>query len=139
LGWTLVGIGALEAANITFTLLILRATKLLEEGRSVTGAVIVAVSLFLGYRLAGAAAATVSGRAMDRHGALPWLEGASLLLLGAYALFALTHGGVAQLALAFVMAGAALGIVETAEQVTVARAAPEHTRALAFGAVNALQ
>jgi hypothetical protein len=139
LGWTLVGIGALEAANITFTLLILRATKLLEEGRSVTGAVIVAVSLFLGYRLAGAAAATVGGRAMDRHGALPWLEGASLLLLGAYALFALTHGGVAQLALAFVMAGAALGIVETAEQVAVARAAPEHTRALAFGAVTALQ
>jgi hypothetical protein len=62
LSWTLVGIGALEAANITFTLLILRATKLLEEGRSVTGAVIVAVSLFLGYRLAGAAAATVGGQ-----------------------------------------------------------------------------
>jgi MFS family permease len=139
LGWTLAAIGALEAANITLTLLILRATALFEHERSVNSAVVLAIFLFLGYRLAGAVAAVASGRGIDRQGPAPWLGGAAITLLAAYAVFAQSSGGVASIAIAFVLAGAAVGVVETGEAVAVARAAPEHARALAFGAVGALQ
>jgi MFS family permease len=139
LGWTLAGIGALEAANITFTLLILRATTLFEESRSVDSAVIIAILLFCGYRLAGALAGAIGGRRIDRDGPLRWLASASLTLLVAYAIFARTGGEVIAVAIAFALAGAAVGIVETAEGVAVADAAPEHARSLAFGAVTALQ
>jgi MFS family permease len=139
LGWTLAGVAVLEAANISFTLLILRAEKLLEEGSDVNEAVIVAVTLFVGYRVAALAAGAIGGRAIDAAGPAPALAMGSMALLGAYVLFAETAGGVAVLAVAFVLAGAGLGLAETGEHVAVAKLAPPHARALAFGAVTALQ
>jgi len=139
LGWTLAGIAVLEAANISFTLLILRAEKLLEEGGDVNQAVIVAVTLFVGYRLAALAAGAIGGRAIDAAGAGLALALGSTGLLGAYILFAETDGAVAVIVVAFVLAGAGLGLAETGEHVAVAKLAPPHARALAFGAVTALQ
>jgi MFS family permease len=139
LGWTFAGVAALEAANISFTLLILRAEKLLEHGHGVNGAVIVAVTLFVGYRLAALAAGAIGGRAIDVVGPAPALAVGAMGLLGAYVLFAETGAGVAVIAVAFVLAGAGLGLAETGEHVAVARLAPPHARALAFGALSALQ
>ena len=139
LGWTLAGIAVLEAANISFTLLILRAEKLLEDGGDVNHAVIVAVTLFVGYRLAALAAGAIGGRAIDAAGPGLALALGSTGLLGAYILFAETGGAIAVIAVAFVLAGAGLGLAETGEHVAVAKLAPPHARALAFGAVTALQ
>jgi MFS transporter len=139
LGWTLAGIALLEAANISFTLLILRAEKLLEDGGDVNQAVIVAVTLFVGYRLAALAAGALGGRAIDAAGPGLALALGSSGLLGAYILFAETGGAIAVIAVAFVLAGAGLGLAETGEHVAVATFAPPHARALAFGAVTALQ
>jgi predicted MFS family arabinose efflux permease len=139
LGWTFAGVAALEAANISFTLLILRAEKLLEEGHDINGAVIVAVTLFVGYRLAALAAGAIGGRAIDVIGPAPALALGAMGLLGAYVLFAETSGTVAVIAVAFVLAGTGLGLAETGEHVAVARLAPPHARALAFGALSALQ
>jgi hypothetical protein len=130
LGWTLAGVAVLEAANISFTLLILRAEKLLEEGRDINQAVIVAVTLFVGYRLAALAAGAIGGRAIDAAGPAPALALGSMGLLGAYVLFAETSGAVAVIAVAFVLAGAGLGLAETGEHVAVAKLAPPHARAL---------
>jgi MFS family permease len=139
LRFTFAGIAAVEAANISFTLLILRATKLLEEERGLTSAVVVALTLFVGYRLAAAAAGLLGGRALDGLGARGVLSAGSVALLAAYVLFAETSGGVASLALAFVLAGTGLGLIETAEQAAVARRAAPDDRALAFGVLTALQ
>jgi predicted MFS family arabinose efflux permease len=139
LGLTLAGIAVLEAANISFTLLILRATKLLEESRTVDEAVMVAVALFLGYRLAAVIAALAGGRLIDATNAPLALATGSLALLAAYVLFAGTSGGVTVLGLAFVLAGVGLGLAETGEHVAVGQVAAPEARALAFGAVTALQ
>ncbi|HYY21044.1 MAG TPA: MFS transporter [Thermoleophilaceae bacterium] len=139
LGWTFAGVAALEAANISFTLLILRAEKLLEHTHTVNGAVIVAVTLFVGYRLAALVAGAIGGRAIDVVGAGPALALGAMALLGAYVLFAETGAAVAVIAVAFVLAGAGLGLAETGEHVAVAKLAPPHARALAFGALSALQ
>jgi MFS family permease len=139
LGWTLAGVALLEAANISFTLLILRAEKLLEEGRDVNQAVIVAVTLFVGYRITALVASAIGGRAIDAAGPGLALALGSTGLLGAYVLFAETGGAIAVIAVAFALAGAGLGLAETGEHVAVAKLAPPHARALAFGAVTALQ
>jgi hypothetical protein len=139
LGWTFAGVAALEAANISFTLLILRAEKLLEHSHDVNGAVIVAVTLFVGYRLAALAAGAIGGCAIDAVGPAPALALGAMGLLGAYVLFAETGPAVAVIAVAFVLAGVGLGLAETGEHVAVARLAPPHARALAFGTLSALQ
>jgi MFS family permease len=139
LRWTLAGLATLEAANITLSLLVLRATYLFEEQRSVTSAVIIALVLFIGYRLAAALAASAGGRAIDRHGPLPWLGAASITLLAAYVVFAESSGGIGSIAIAFVLAGLAIGVIETGEAVAVAAAAPAHARGLAFGTLAVLQ
>jgi MFS family permease len=136
---TLVGIGVLEAANISFTLLILRAIKLLEARLAVDTAVVVAVALFVGYRIAAMASGIIGGRVIDAYGVRRPLGAGALCLLVAYVLFAETAGGIAVLAGAFALAGAGIGMVETGEHVAVARRAPPHSRALAFGALTALQ
>jgi MFS family permease len=139
LGSAFAGIAAAEAANISFTLLILRATTLLEEEHGVTTAVLVALTLFVGYRLAACAGGLLGGRAIDRFGVRPVLAVGSLLLLAAYGMFAETTAQTAALAVAFVAAGLGLGLLETAEHAAVARWAPAEDRAFAFGVLGALQ
>lgn len=139
LGGTLLGIGVLEAANISFTLLILRATKLLEESHEIDTAVVVALALFVGYRVAAMTTGILGGRAIDAFGVRRPLAAGAMLLLGAYVLFAETSGGAAALGAAFVLAGAGIGLVETGEHVAIGRRAPAHSLALAFGALTALQ
>ena len=68
-----------------------------------------------------------------------------MLLLGvlcfaaAYIGFALTGANIALLALFFVLAGIAIGLVETAEHAAVAALAPVDLRGSAFGALAAIQ
>ncbi len=139
LGWLLLAIGAFEFGNLAATLLILRATELLNPGRSHQSAVQLALVLYTAYNVAAAAASIPSGHAGDRFG------NTRVLAVGA-ALFALAFVGFAQsgesfmfLGVCFVAAGVAIGCGETAENAAVARLAPEHLRGSAFGMQSALQ
>jgi MFS family permease len=139
LGRLMVGIGAFEVGNIAATLLILRATQLLEPGRGHDGAVELALLLYAGYNLAATISSLPAGRLVDRRGApLVLSAGVGCFLLG-YAGFAATGPSVAILAACFLAAGAGIGCVETAEHAAVASLAPPSLRGSAFGLLAAVQ
>jgi MFS family permease len=139
LGRLLRAIGAFELGNIAATLLILRATDLLEPGHGHERAVEIALLLYAGYNLAATLASVPAGRVVDRRGAVLVLAGGFGCFLLAYAGFAVTGASVVVLALCFAAAGVAIGCVETAEHAAVARLAPEDLRGSAFGLLAGVQ
>lgn len=139
LGHLLVGVSAFEIGNIAATLLILRATELLAPAHGHDTAVKIGLGLYIAYNLAATLASVPGGHLGDRRGSL------LVLLLGvvcfgvAYIGFALTGASIALLATSFVLAGIAIGLVETAENSAVAALAPIDVRGSAFGLLAALQ
>jgi MFS family permease len=139
LGRLMIGIGAFEAGNIAATLLILRATEVLQPGHGHDGAVQIALLLYAGYNLAATLASFPAGRLVDGRGAGLVLTAGVVLFLVAYVGFAATGPSVALLAACFAAAGVAIGCVETAEHAAVARLAPADLRGSAFGLLAAVQ
>jgi MFS family permease len=139
LGRLFIGIGAFEFGNAAATLLILRATELLDETRSHERAVDIALLLYAGYNLAATVASLYSGRLGDRRGSLTVLVIGVAAFAIAYAAFAVTGASTLLLAIAFVTAGVGIGFVETAEHAAVATHAPAHIRGSAFGLLAATQ
>jgi MFS family permease len=139
LGRLMLGVGAFELGNVAATLLILRATDLLEPGRSHDDAVQLALVLYTLYNVAAALTSVPAGRLGDRRGMIRVLAGGVAALGLAYAGFAATGGSLAILALCFLLAGIGIGCAETAEHAAVARLAPENIRGSAFGMLAAVQ
>jgi MFS family permease len=139
IGRLMTGITLFEAANFAAVLLILRATKLLEQRDVLFGAAAMAVLLYVLWRLAAAGASPCAGRAVDRFGPTPVMSVGVGTLLLAYAGFAFVPGTVPQLACCFLLAGAASGAVEAAEHVGVAQVAPADLRWSAFGSLSAVR
>jgi MFS family permease len=133
------GITAFEFGNCAATLLILRATELLEPGRGSAQAATAALWLYVSYNAAATIASVPAGRHADRT------TPRRTLAIGVMA-FALGYAGLAQDAHAwlallpwFVLAGIGIGCVETAEHAAVAAKAPSEIRGSAFGLLAALQ
>jgi MFS family permease len=128
-----------ELGNCATTLLILRATSLLHAGRSITNAAAVAVLLFAAHNLVGSAVSYPSGHIVDRRG--PRLVfGAGVLLFGlAYLGFALHVRSWAVLLVFFALAGAGMGLTDTAESALVARLLPDELRGSGFGLLGGVQ
>jgi MFS family permease len=128
-----------ELGNCATTLLILRATTLLHAGRSVTDAAAVAVLLFAAHNLVGSALSYPAGHVVDRRG--PRLVfGAGVLLFGlAYLGFALHVRDWPVLLVFFALAGAGLGLTDTAESALVARLLPDELRGSGFGLLGGIQ
>jgi len=139
LGQLLAAALAFELGNLAATLLILRATELLQPGRSHNSAAQLALVLYTGYNLAATLASVPAGRAGDRCGMLTILAVGAACFLIAYIGLALTGESFALLAGCFVLAGVGIGSAETAETAAVAALAPEHLRGSAFGLLAALQ
>lgn len=139
LGRLFVGIGAFEAGNAAATLLILRATELLDEQYSHDSAVTIALLLYAGYNLAATLASLQGGRLGDRRGMLSVLALGVAAFLIAYTGFAFTGGRILTLAAAFLVAGIGIGFVETAEHAAVATLTPNELRGSAFGLLAATQ
>ena len=139
LGGLFVGIGAFEIGNAAATLLILRATELLDETRSHDRAVTIALLLYAAYNLAATLASLQGGRLGDRRGTLAVLVLGVAAFLLAYIGFAVTDDDVILLAAAFLAAGIGIGFVETAEHAAVATHAPNEIRGSAFGLLAATQ
>jgi MFS family permease len=141
LGRLMVGVSAFEFGNVAATLLILRATELLGPGpgRGQDRATQLALGLYVAYNLAATVASVPAGRLGDRRGAVLVLAlGAGLFGL-AYAGFAAGASSVLALAPWFLVAGVAIGCVETAEHAAVAALAPPELRGSAFGLLAAVQ
>jgi MFS family permease len=139
LGRILVGAGAFEMGNLAATLMILRATELLEPSRGADAATTTALWLYVAYNVAATLSSVPAGRVADRAGPVRTLAAGVSLFLVAYLVLAFTGPDVVVLALAFAMAGVAIGAVETSEHTAVAGHAPDDLRGSAFGLLAAGQ
>jgi MFS family permease len=122
------GISAFELGNCAATLLILRATQLLEPARSTDNATTTALWLYVGYNLAATLTSLAAGRYADRTDATRVLAAGVAAFALAYLGF--THDASTPLALLpwFVLAGIGIGCAETAEHAAVATHAPTQLR-----------
>lgn len=139
LGRLLIGVSAFEFGNVTATLLILRASELLEPRHGADRATQLSVGLYVLYNLAATLASVPAGRASDRKGTtrvLSWGVGAFAV---AYLGFSVGGSTVISLAPWFVAAGIGIGLVETSESAAVASLAPAAIRSSAFGVLAAIQ
>lgn len=139
LGRLLGAISVFEIGNIAATLLILRATDLLEPGRSTDGATQLAIVLYVLYNLAATVTSVPAGHLADSTSPVRVLALGIGAFVLAYAGFAFAGASVALLALYFVAAGIGIGAVETAEHSAVATLASDSLRGSSFGALAAIQ
>jgi MFS family permease len=139
LGRLFAGMGAFEFGNCAATLLILRATELLEPGRGQDRAASIAVLLYVAYNVAATLTSLPAGHLGDRRGTRLVLLVGAVAFLAAYLVFAGAGASVAVLTVGFVLAGVGIGAAETAEHAAVATRAPEQIRGSAFGLLAALQ
>ena len=139
LGRLLAASAAFEMGNLAATLLILRATDLLEPGRSHTSAAQLALLLYASYNLAATLASIPAGHVGDRRGMLRVLAGGAACFLFAFVGLAASGESLVLLGLCFVLAGVGIGCGETAESAAVALLAPEQWRGSAFGLLATIQ
>jgi MFS family permease len=140
----LLPVAMFELGNVTTTLLILRATGLLHHGsRSLTAAASLAILIYAAHNVVAAVTALVGGGWIDRGGPergprRVFTAGAALYVV-AYGGFALAvHAWPLLLAL-FCLAGAGIGLAETAESTLVANLLPDRLRGSGFGLLGGLQ
>lgn len=139
LGRLFLGVGAFEFGNAAATLLILRATELLEPDRGHDSAVQVALLLYAGYNLAATLISIPGGHLADRRGNVRVLALGVAAFLVAYLGFGFVGSTITGLAFLFAAAGIGIGLVETAEHAAVAALAPNEIRGSAFGLLAATQ
>ena len=139
LGQVLVGVGFFEVANVATTLLILRATQQLIPSLGLQAATEVAIGLYVGYNAAATIASLPAGRLSDSFGPLRILLVGVFFFLFAYLGFAVSIPNIAILAASFIVAGLAIGCIETCEHAAVATLAPGELRGSAFGLLAAIQ
>jgi MFS family permease len=139
MGRLFAGVTAFEMGNCAATLLILRATDLLEPGRGHDTAATAALWLYVLYNIAATMLSVPAGHLADRRS--PRL----VLTLGAVA-FAVAYLGISTgtgswfaLTPWFVLAGIGIGCAETAQHAAVASSAPDQLRGSAFGLLAAIQ
>ena len=136
----LIPIAAFELGNMATTLLILRATELLDaHGRSIASATSLAVLIYAAHNLLATVTAYAGGHWIDRAGPRLTFATGALLYTISYLVFGLSAGNVWTLIVAFVLAGAGIGLVEPAESSLVARLLPDHLRGSGFGLLGGVQ
>lgn len=139
LGQLLTGVGFFEAGHVAATLLILRATEMLTPSLGQVAATQVALGLYTAYNAAATLASFPAGRAGDRRGpSLILAVGVGLFLLS-YLGFAVELPNLLLLGVSFVVAGVAIGLVETSQHASVASLAPRELRGSAFGLLAGVQ
>ena len=139
LGRLMTGVAAFELANVAATLLILRATELLAPEHGQDSATRLALVLYIGYNAAATLVSIPGGHLADRWNESRVLMGGVACFVAAYVGFAFAGPAIAGLALAFLGAGAGIGLVETSQHSAVAGLAPLGFRGSAFGLLAAVQ
>jgi MFS family permease len=137
---TLAPAALFELGNVATTLLILRATGLLQaDGRSLTAATSVAILLYAGHNGAATLAAVAGGHLVDRANPRVVFAVAAGVYIAAYGLFAVDQHAWPVLLAAFLMAGVGIGFADTAETTMVALALPDQLRGNGFGVLGLTQ
>lgn len=139
LGQVLLGVSFFEVANVATTLLILRATQQLIPSLGLQTATEVAIGLYTGYNAAATLASLPAGRLSDRFGPIGILAAGVFFFLIAYLGFAVSTPNITILAVSFLVAGLAIGCIETCEHAAVATLAPTNLRGSAFGLLATVQ
>ena len=139
LGAVFLGISAFEVGNVAATLLILRAVELLTPDHGHDSATQIALGLYVAYNAAAAITSVPGGQLGDRSGNVRVLALGVASFGVAYFGLAFVGSQILLLAGLFVLAGIAIGFVETAEHAVVAQHAPADLRGSAFGALAATQ
>ncbi len=142
----LLPVAAFELGNVTTMLLILRVTQLLHHGvRSLTAAASLAILLYAGHNVVAAGTSLLGGGWIDRGGPQ---RGPRRVFVAGAATYIAAYGGFAfgihawpLLLLLFCLAGAGIGLAETAESTLVAHllprsAAGQRVRAARWAAVG---
>ena len=129
-----------ELGNVATTLLILRTTDLLQGGGlSLEAATSLAILVYAGHNLFAAIMAYAGGHWIDRFGPrLPFAAAAAIYVAG-YGMFAVDFHAWLPLLVAFLLAGAGIGLAETAESTLVAQRLPDHLRGSGFGVLGGVQ
>jgi MFS family permease len=136
----LLPVALFELGNVATTLLILRATdQLTTPERSVTAATSLAVLIYAAHNAAAAITALFGGRWLDRAGPRVVFATGAALYVVAYTGFAVSSPSPGFLVVAFVLAGAGIGLAETAESTLVARLLPDRLRGSGFGVLGIVQ
>lgn len=133
------GIAAFELGNCAATLLILRATELLEPGRSADAATTTALGLYVAYNATATLTSLAAGRRTDRVGPTRIFAVGVAAFAVAYLGFTRDTNAWAALLPWFTLAGIGIGCVETAEHAAVATHAPSDLRGSAFGLLAGIQ
>ena len=129
-----------ELGNVATTLLILRTTDLLASGGlSLEAATSLAILVYAAHNLCAAAFSYAGGHWIDRSGPRVPFAAAAAIYIGGYALFAVDFHTWPPLLVAFLLAGAGIGLAETAESTLVAQRLPDHLRGSGFGALGGVQ
>lgn len=140
IGRALIPIVFFEVGNCATTLLILRATHLLQHGgRSLTTATSLAVVIYAAHNLFGAGVAYAGGHWIDKTSPRTAFAAGALLFTLAYLGFALPTHAWPLLLLFFCLAGSGIGLAETAESTLFAHALPDHIRGSGFGLLGGIQ
>jgi len=133
-------VAAFELANVATTLLILRATQLLDtDARRTAAATSIAILLYAGHNAAATVSAMVVGRLVDRFGPRPVFAAGAAVYVASYALFAWDQHRWLPLLAGFLLAGVGIGCAETAETTMIALALPDHLRGNGFGVLGLVQ
>jgi MFS family permease len=129
-----------EFGNIATTLLILRATQLLDTpGRTTTADTSLAILVYAAHNAVGSVIAYGGGHWIDRIGPR-WVfaTGAGVYVL-AYVGFSIGPHVWWGVLVAFVLAGTGIGFAETAESALVAQLLPDRLRGSGFGVLGGVQ
>jgi MFS family permease len=136
----LLPVALFEIGNTATTLLILRATQLLQQDTtSLTSATSLAILLYAGHNAFAAIGSAVGGHWIDRAGPRVVLAAAAAAYAAAYGLFAMSGLTWPVLLLAFALAGTGIGLAEPAESTLVATLLPDHLRGSGFGVLGVVQ
>jgi MFS family permease len=115
-----------ELGNVATTLLILRASDLLQAGgRDATAATSLAIVLYAAHNAAASLAAIGGGHLADRFTARHVFMAGAAVYIGGYLVFAVGWTSWVVLLLGFVLCGVGIGFAETAESTLVAKALPD--------------
>lgn len=127
-----------ECGNLATTLLILRATDALGTD-GIAAAASLAIILYAAHNAVAAIVSFAGGAWLDRIGPRPVFATGAAVYVVSYLFFGFEVTAWPLLLVGFVLAGAGIGLAETAESALVARALPDRLRGSGFGVVGGIQ
>lgn len=127
-----------ECGNLATTLLILRATDLFTT-LGFANAASLGILLYAGHNAVAALISLPGGYWLDRVGPRRVFAAGAIAYVLAYGLIALVSTSWAFAVGGFLVAGAGIGLAETAESALIARILPDELRGSGFGVVGGIQ